>query len=254
MPSHARNTTEASAPPKNQLHLFPPRPTFARCQTATHVIPPKVHHVLFDFDYTLADSSEGIIASVNYALQRVGEPIADPQAIRHMIGHSLESTFGKFLPVSRHDLIPQCKSLFMEHADSGVMVAKTVMLDGVRETLEELHNDFYALGIVSTKRRLSIEQSLEKHDLLDYFDVVIGYEDVGAVKPDPEGLLKGLAELAGDVSDSVYVGDSLIDVEASRNAGLPMIGVATGMTPYDVLSQHVPCLTRLAELPARLAS
>lgn len=218
------------------------------------MIPPKVHHILFDFDYTLADSSEGIIASVNFALQRVGEPIADPEAIRHMIGHSLENTFGKFLPASRHDLISQCKSLFMQYADTGVMVAKTVMLDGVRETLEELHNDFYTLGIVSTKRRLSIEQTLEKNDMLDYFDVVIGYEDVKAVKPDPEGLLKGLTELAGGVADSVYVGDSLIDVEASRNAGLAMIGVATGMTPFDVLSQHVPCLARLAELPARLAS
>jgi len=228
--------------------------TLCGCQTATHVIPPKVHQILFDFDYTLADSSEGIIASVNHALHLVGEPPADPEAIRQTIGSSLEKTFGIFLNPARHDLIPECKTLFIEHAASGVMVANTVFIDGLRETLEALHDNFFTLGIVSTKRRTSIEQALERDDLVDFFDAVIGCEDVSAVKPDPEGLLKGMLALAGTTGDTVYVGDSLIDVEASRNAGIAMIGVATGKTPFDVLSQHVPCIERLSDLPGRLAS
>ncbi len=228
--------------------------TFCRHQTVAHVIPPKVHQILFDFDYTLADSSEGIIRCVNFALQMVGEPQADPEAIRRTIGQSLENTFALFVNPARHDLIPQCKLLFLEHANSGVMVTHTTFLDGVRETLETLHNDFFTLGIVSTKRRASIEQALERDDLIDFFDAIIGFEDVAAVKPDPEGLLKGMSALAGTADDTVYIGDSLVDVEACRNAGLRMIGVATGKTPFDVLSEHVPCMERLSDLPGRLAS
>ncbi len=212
------------------------------------MIPQKIHHILFDFDYTLADSSEGIIASVNHALHQVGHPAADPEAIRRMIGHSLEDTFAQFLSNGDGAVIQRCKALFMQHADSGVMVEKTYFLDGVAETLEQLHSDFYTLGIVSTKRRLSIEMALKRNELLDYFDVIIGYEDVTSVKPDPEGLLKAVAAVAGTADDTLYVGDSLVDVEASRNAALEMIGVATGTTPAQALSQYVTTVERLADV------
>lgn len=209
-----------------------------------------IHHILFDFDYTLADSSEGIIASVNFALGRVGRPPAHPSAIRNMIGHSLEETFGQFIDPADANLIATCKRLFMEYADTGAMVKSTVILEGVRQTLEHLFDHMYTMGIVSTKRRSTIEDTLEAHELDDLFDIVIGYEDVTDLKPKPEGLLKAMDELAGSTADTVYVGDSLIDVEAGRSAGLPVIAVASGMTSYDTLKANGPAmvLKRFPEL------
>ncbi|HNF85471.1 MAG TPA: HAD hydrolase-like protein, partial [bacterium] len=87
-----------------------------------------IHQILFDFDYTLADSSEGIITCVNFALEKVGAPLGQSEAIRRMIGHSLEDTFARFIDPSDTEKIQKCKSLFMEHADTGAMVRNTVML------------------------------------------------------------------------------------------------------------------------------
>lgn len=200
----------------------------------------QVHHILFDFDYTLADSSEGIIASVNHALRTVGLPPAHPSSVRRMIGHSLEDTFACFVDSSDTALIARCKELFMEFADTGAMVKNTVILDGVRTTLEHLFDSFYTLGIVSTKRRSTIEDTLEVHDLMDLFDVVVGYEDVRELKPKPEGLLKAIEDISASASDTVYVGDSLIDLEAGRQAGIPVIAVASGTTSYETLKARNP--------------
>jgi phosphoglycolate phosphatase len=201
-----------------------------------------IHHILFDFDYTLADSSEGIIASVNHALMKVGKPLADPAVVRKMIGHSLEDMFAQFVDPSDPQLIATCKQLFMEYADTGAMVKKTVILQGVRATLEQLFDNMYTMGIVSTKRRSTIEDTLEANEMDDLFDIVIGYEDVKDLKPQPEGLLKAVEGLAGTVWDTVYVGDSLIDLEAGRNAGIPVIAIASGATPFDELQARQPAM------------
>ncbi len=214
----------------------------------------KVHQILFDFDYTLADSSEGIIASINYALQKKGYSPADPDAVRKMIGHSLEDAFGRFVDPADTVTIQECKRLFMDFADTGEMLKRTFILDGVEESLKNLYENFYTLGIVSTKRRSTIEETLTRFELEDYFDVIIGYEDVHQLKPDPEGLLKAIDYLAGDASDSLYVGDSLVDVETARRAGVRMIAVSTGVTDPEQLrsagADHV--IADLRALPGLL--
>lgn len=199
-----------------------------------------IHHILFDFDYTLADSSEGIIASVNYALTQVGEKQGDPDQIRRMIGHSLEETFSRFVDPADTDKIQDCKKLFMKFADTGAMVKNTFILKEVPETLEWLYENFFSLGIVSTKRRSTIEETLIETELDDFFDVIIGYEDVKDLKPNPEGLLKAVAALGGNTNDSVFVGDSLIDIQTAKNAKMPVVAVCSGMTQAEALQGSSP--------------
>ncbi|MBL7995076.1 HAD-IA family hydrolase [bacterium] len=199
-----------------------------------------IHQIVFDFDYTLADSSEGIIASVNHALETVGEKKANPDKVRHLIGHSLEDTFAQFVDPADERKIRTCKKLFMEFADTGVMVKNTIILKDVPKTLEWLYENFYAMGIVSTKRRSAIEATLAQADLEDFFDVVFGYEDVKELKPHPEGLLRAVEELGGNTNDTVYVGDSIIDIQTAKNAGIPVIAIASGMTTAEVLQSKSP--------------
>lgn len=195
----------------------------------------KAHQIIFDFDYTLADSSEGVIVSLNYALTQTGHQTADPEAIRRLIGHSLEDAFGCFIDPRETEMIQTCKKLFMEFADTGEMLKRTVMLPGTESALKSLYENLFTLGIVSTKRRSTIEETLSHFELDDYFDIIIGYEDVARLKPDPEGLLKAIDNLAGSTGDTVYVGDSLIDVQTAKNAGVYMIAVTTGKTPKEDL-------------------
>lgn len=210
-----------------------------------------IRHILFDFDYTLADSSEGIIASVNFALTQTGQTAADPQNIRRMIGHSLEETFAEFVDPSDKTLIQRCKTLFMEFADTGAMVQNTVLLKDVPQTLARLTAGQCTLGIVSTKRRSTIEDTLRVHSLAPLFKTIIGYEDVTALKPHPEGIRKAMLALSADPQRSIYVGDSPIDVQAGRNAGIPVIAVASGMNSAEDLKRSGAerIIRRLNELP-----
>lgn len=210
----------------------------------------RIHQILFDFDYTLADSSEGIIASVNFALKQVGEKTADSDQVRKMIGHSLEDTFAQFVDPIDAVKIQACKQWFMQYADNGTMVKNTVILKDVPDTLQWLYENFYTLGIVSTKRRSTIEATLIEAGMDDLFDVIIGFEDVKELKPNPEGLLKAIEELGGTITDSLYVGDSVIDIQAAKNAGIPMVAVASGVTTAETLRSLAPnVIHTLGELP-----
>lgn len=213
-----------------------------------------VHQILFDFDYTIADSSSAVIACVNHALRQTGASDADAVEIRRMIGHSLEDVFGKLHSRPDAETVAACKKWFMQYADTGIMVAQTVLLDGVDTVLTALYEDFYTLGIVSTKRRVTIEETLTRLELDDLFDVIIGYEDVTRLKPDPEGLLKAIAAMEGAREDSLYVGDSLIDWHTARAAGVPFAAVCTGMTTRDDFLREgaTVILNHLAELPGFL--
>lgn len=194
-----------------------------------------IHQILFDFDYTLVDSSEGILSATQFALRKAGYPPADHEIVRRMIGHSLEDLFWQIVPSADEETVARCKKWFMQHADSGEMIKKTFLLPGVQEALATLYENFFALGIVSTKRRTTIEQTLAVMDLDDYFDVIIGYEDVQRLKPDPEGLLKAIEELAGSTKDSLYIGDNAIDAETAVRAHVRMVGVTTGKTSEEEL-------------------
>jgi phosphoglycolate phosphatase len=106
--------------------------------------------IFFDFDYTLADSSPGIIECVNYALSRLGlEPVA-PAKIRKTIGLSLPETC--LALTGRSDLGQEFTSLFILRADE-IMADLTVLMDSVPDTVQVLKKRGYQLGIVSTKFR-----------------------------------------------------------------------------------------------------
>ena len=147
--------------------------------------------ILFDFDYTLADSSPAVITCANSALQALGLPPAAPDEIRRTIGLSLAETFtqlaGSRVPADRFTETSKAfDRLFIQEADA-VMADRTVVFPGVAAAVQALRRRGFALGVVSSKFRYRIEQILEREDLRAAFDVIVGREDVIASKPDPEG-------------------------------------------------------------------
>lgn len=204
--------------------------------------------VIFDFDYTLGDSSTGIIESINYALGRLGLPTATSDAIRGTIGLSLLETFNSLVgPEHRNglgnehrDLASEFDRLFVERADE-VMVDSTVLYDAVPEAVDALAAQGLPLGIVSSKFRRRIEDILRRERLLDRFSIIVGSEDVTAHKPSPVGLLMALSSLSSSCASSMYVGDSVIDAETARRASVPFVAVLSGVTPrsdFDAYAVH----------------
>lgn len=185
--------------------------------------------VIFDFDYTLGDSANGIVLSVNYALEQLGHSVRDITEIRKTIGLSLKDTYSVL--TSRCDLgeAERFAKLFKEKADE-VMVINTELYNGVKDVLKELKNKGYKIGIVTTKFHYRIEQILRKFEANELIDIIIGAEDVKMEKPDPEGLWCAMERLGLEKDDVLYVGDSLVDAQTAENAGVDFVGVLTGTT------------------------
>jgi len=184
--------------------------------------------IVFDFDYTLADSSMPVIACVNYALRTLGLPEAEPQAVRRLIGYDLYHTFDVLAGERADGRADEFLRLFLERAEL-IMVDGTVILEPTSSVLQELSSRS-KLGILSSKNRVHIEGVLRRERLLGCFHAIVGGTDVPNLKPHPEGLDKVLDALGATAEGSLYVGDSLVDAEAAQRAGVDFVAVLSGMT------------------------
>jgi phosphoglycolate phosphatase len=185
--------------------------------------------VVFDFDYTLADSSQGACDCINFAMSGMGLQTVSFADATKTIGLSLPNTFEKLVPASEWGRAHEFSSLFVERADE-VMASMTSIFPAVPNVLGELFGQGIVLGITSTKFRYRIEGILERDALAHLFQVIVGAEDVAAHKPDPSGLLHTVTAMGHSPSDSVYVGDSTVDAETAAAARIPFIGVLSGTT------------------------
>jgi phosphoglycolate phosphatase len=196
-----------------------------------------VKTVVFDFDYTLADSSQGVVECVGFALSRLGLPPVSPEAIRPTIGLSLTDTLHRLTGIQDATLCDAFARRFVERADE-VMVDCTRMFDYVGDMVASLRRSGRALGIASTKFAYRIRRILERDGLKDCFDVVVGGEMVSRHKPDPEALLCAIKELGGATNASLYVGDSVTDAETARRAMTPFVAVLSGVTPRQAFTGY----------------
>lgn len=188
--------------------------------------------IIFDFDYTLGDSSNGIALSINYALDKSGYAAADIADIKKTIGLSLKETYLRLTSDDNSDRADQFIRLFKEKADS-VMTANTELYAGVKENLQRLKAKGYRTAIVTTKFHYRIEQILSKFDANALIDIIVGAEDVKNEKPDPEGLLRAVGYLGAENDEVLYIGDSLVDAQAAVNANVGFAAVLTGTTAID---------------------
>ncbi len=195
--------------------------------------------VIFDFDYTLGDSTNGIILSANYALERLGYSSCSAGTIKKTIGLSLEETYYALTKQDSRTESGRFSELFKEKADE-VMVAHTTLYDGVTAWLERLKKEGYQTGIVTTKFHYRIVQILRQFAAEELIDVIVGAEDVKAVKPDPAGLLLAVEKLGAAKEAVLYVGDSYVDAATAERAGIRFAGVLTGTTAKEAFEQY-PC-------------
>ena len=193
--------------------------------------------IVFDFDYTLGDSTNGIALSINYALEQLGYTAKNIDEIRKTIGLSLKETF--FSLTGNNDLkeTERFVKLFKDKADD-VMVENTLLYADVRETLSKLRENGYKIAIVTTKFHYRIEQILNKYNAYKLIDVIVGAEDVKIEKPNPEGLLWVIDYLKAEKNDVLYVGDSIVDAKTAENANVKFAAVLTGTTSREEFESH----------------
>ena len=188
--------------------------------------------VIFDFDYTLGDSTNGIVLSINHALEKLGFQVQDTKTIQRTIGLSLKDTLFELTGIQDEETAQKFTQYFKEKADL-VMVDNNRHYDGVLKELEKLRNNKILLGIVTTKYHYRIEQILEKNNAMNVINVIVGGDDVINEKPDPEGLLAAIEKLNISKNQVLYVGDSIVDAKTAQSAGVDFVAVLTGMTERE---------------------
>ena len=212
-----------------------------------------IQAILCDFDFTLADSSSGVVACVNEALAGLGLPLASAEHIHATIGLSMPHTLYALTGITDAAVVTDFSRRFVAYADQ-VMHDLTRLYPWAAETVQALRASGHRLGIVSSKYRYRIERILAENHLAFEFEVIIGGEDVSQHKPDPAGLLLALQRFHLPTTDVLYVGDHPVDAEAASRAGMPFMAVLTGTSdvpsfaPYPVKN----FLADVSRLPSTL--
>ena len=192
---------------------------------------PRFQAVLFDFDGTLADSYAAITASVNYVLDHFTRPQLRESQVRSLVGHGLEQLMETILP----DIDPKLSARFYRDHHPTVMGPLTKLLPGVAEGLIRLNDQGIRMGICSNKPTFFTRKLVDQLGITPYFGVIYGPDSAGSPKPDPAMLTKAIHHLNAHSSDSLYVGDMVVDIETGRAAGVETWVMPTGSNDLTTL-------------------
>lgn len=205
---------------------------------------------LFDFDYTLADSSRGIVICFRNVLERHGHTGISDEAIKRTIGKTLEDSFSILSGITTPETLAEYKKEYVKEADT-YMTVNTFFFPETVTVLKTLKSQGAQIGIISTKFRFRIREMVDQHFPKDFFDIIIGGEDVKQAKPDPQGIKKALRRLHRRKSETLYIGDSTVDAETAQAAKVDFVGVLNGMTTREGLMvyPHRQILDNLSLLP-----
>jgi phosphoglycolate phosphatase len=204
---------------------------------------------IFDFDFTLADATPGIVTCVNYALKQLEWEPKDRDTIRKTVGMTLRETFRALTGSSDQEAAERFVSFFTVMADK-VMTDNTSLFDDTAEVLKRLKRSNHGIAIVTSKLHYRIDEVLQKYKISNLIDCIVGFEDVAAAKPSPEGLLKAIARLGAAKPSVLYIGDSLIDANTAANASVDFAAVLTGTTTGREFLEwpHICIAEKLTEL------
>ena len=196
--------------------------------------------VCFDFDYTLGDCTDAIVAGFQHGFVQMGWPAPSREAVRGTIGYMLEDAYTMLTGDEDLDHRAQFRPLFLEVAKERQR-RETVLFPGAAELLRGLKAKGVKTAIVSTKRGDTLEAIMEHHGLLQDLSFIIGSERVKLPKPDPQGLLEAISRLEVSPADTLFCGDTILDAGAAQNAGCDFAAVLNGTTPAAGFASF-PCV------------
>lgn len=197
----------------------------------------KYQTILFDLDGTLLDTIEDLAASVNYALSTHRLPLRTVEQTRKAVGNGVRNLIIRSVPLGEaqpefESVLACFRSHYAEHS-----LVKTKPYDGILSLLDKLGAEGAKIGIVSNKFDSAVKQ------ISDYFfgnrvPVAIGEAEERGIrkKPSPDAVMEALRLLGSSPEEAVYIGDSEVDVETARNAGLPCISVTWGFRDRETLA------------------
>lgn len=210
----------------------------------------KIRAIVFDLDGTLIDGYEAIHEALCYAMTQLGFTPPTTLQTRQRVGHGLlslmEESVGKALA-------PEAVRLYQNYYPE-VVLQKTRLLPGVKETLRQLADSKVAISLASNKPAQYSRKILEANGIASYFAAIAGPDDTHPPKPDPTMLIGLMQEMKSTPADTLCVGDMEVDVQFARAAGCRVIVLPGGSRDRLFLEALNPDLVinDLLELPQAL--
>lgn len=193
--------------------------------------------ILFDLDGTLIDSTDAIVDTFLYSFDKNNFDFKGTKRdITKLIGYPLDIMY-KQLGIEPKDIqlyVDTYKTRYRE-----ISLAQTKLLPHARESVK-LAASFARLGIVTTKTTKYTIPLLEDMGLLQYFEIIIGRQEVKNPKPHPEPILKAMESLnvSTDDYDIFMIGDTKLDLIAAKEADIYGIGVLCGYGEQEELARY----------------
>ena len=193
-----------------------------------------IHSIIFDLDGTLTDTLQDLANSVNYALRKMNWRERSLDEVRRFVGNGVRKLVQRAVPENTSEAeYESCFALFRQHYILHCQ-DNTRLYPGVREMLQEVHRRGYKTAIVSNKLQAGVDELYETF-FRDVVDVAIGQREGVALKPAPDMVELALNQLGASKEETVYVGDSEVDVQTARNAGLRCISCLWGFRDREQL-------------------
>jgi pyrophosphatase PpaX len=179
--------------------------------------------VLFDFDGTVVDSGAIILASMRHATREVlGRDYSDEELLQTVGGPGLEAQMHALAP----DHVDRLVDVYRAHNEP--LHDELEACSGMQEVLVRLREEGRRLGIVTAKRRKTVQLAFDRVPIAHLFETIVGGDETERHKPDPQPLLLAAERLGADPADTAYVGDSPFDVRAAKAAGMFAVAVTWG--------------------------
>jgi phosphoglycolate phosphatase len=214
---------------------------------------------IFDLDGTLVDSLADIAAAMNHSLTQHGLPLHSIDEYRHFVGEGVMVLVRRALPADREELhasvLAAYRAYYAEH-----LFDQTYVFPGIPGVLSQLAAENVRLAVLSNKADAFTRRLVEGLLPGVPFTSIYGERSGVPRKPDPTAALAVAAELGVAPGDCAFVGDTAVDMNTARNAGMYSIGVTWGFRSPEELRTHgaralaTPADELLAALRAAQAS
>ena len=195
---------------------------------------------IFDLDGTLLNTIKDLGESVNYALDRNGFHTHSVASYPYFVGNGVRRLIERSLPEDARKkasvveaMLKDFKQYYNEHNTD-----RTVPYDGIRETLEQLSSNGVQLAVASNKYQEATVKIINHYFPDIPWVAVQGQQDGIPVKPDPSIVFMILAQTQFAKHETIYIGDSGIDMETARRACIDSVGVTWGFRPVKELKEY----------------